>query len=164
MNDTSSATTAREVVGLFADRDTFEAAIKALIEAGFERSDLSLLSSHESLEAAGEPGKPLHSVLRALVGELKYEAPLVASGAIFLAGGPMAAAVAAIIGTATGVIAAKEVVEGVTSTPHTEDFARSLEAGSVILWVRAANAEREEIAAKVLSDNGAGNVHIHEKS
>ena len=164
MNDTPSSVGAREVVGLFADRDTFEAAIKALIEAGFERSDLSLLSSHESLEAAGEPGKPLHDVLRALVGELKFEAPLVASGAIFLAGGPVAGTVAALIGAATGVVAAKEVIEGVTSTPHTEDFARSLEAGSVILWVRAASTEREEIATKVLTDNGAGNVHIHANS
>ena len=91
MNDTPSTTPTREVVGLFADRDSFEATIKALVKAGFERSDLSLLSSHESLAAAGKPGKPLHDILRALVGELKFEAPLVASGAIFLAGGPMAA-------------------------------------------------------------------------
>ncbi|MBL6933035.1 MAG: hypothetical protein ISR45_08810 [Rhodospirillales bacterium] len=162
MNDTPSSAGAREVVGLFANRNTFEAAIKALIDAGFERSDLSLLSSHESLEAAGEPGKPLHDVLRALVGELKFEAPLVASGAIFLAGGPMAATVAALIGATTGVIAAKEVIEGVTSSPHTEDFARSLEAGSVILWVRAADAGREEEAMQVLKQSGASNVHIHE--
>lgn len=160
----NATTTAREVVGLFADRDTFEAAIKNLIDAGFERSDLSLLSSHESLEAAGEPGKPLHDVLRALVGELKFEAPLVASGAIFLAGGPMAASVAALIGAATGVVAAKEVIEGVTSTPHTEDFARSLEAGSVILWVRADTPERVKIAETVLNINGASNVHVHPSS
>ena len=68
MSETPSATTAREVVGLFAERATFEAAIKALSDAGFERSDLSLLSSHESLEAAGAPGKPWQDVLTALVG------------------------------------------------------------------------------------------------
>ncbi len=161
MSETPSATTAREVVGLFAERATFEAAIKALSDAGFERSDLSLLSSHESLEAAGAPGKPWQDVLTALVGELKFEAPLVASGAIFLAGGPMAAAVAGLIGAATGVIAAKEVIEGVTSSPHTEDFARSLEAGSVILWVRAATPELEEVATTLLTQSGASNVHIH---
>lgn len=163
MNDTPAAT-AREVVGLFAERTSFENAIKGLINAGFERSDLSLLSSHESLEAAGEPGKPLHDVLRALVGELKFEAPLVASGAIFLAGGPVAASVAALIGAATGVVAVKEVIEGVTSTPHTEDFARSLEAGSVILWVRASTPEREDAASRVLTDNGASNVHVHKSA
>jgi hypothetical protein len=162
VTNTPSATTAREVVGLFAERGVFEAAIKALREAGFERSDLSLLSSHESLDAAGEPGKPWRDILTALVGELKFEAPLVASGAIFLAGGPMAATVAGLIGAATGVIAAKEVIEGVTSSPHTEDFARSLEAGSVILWVRAETKDREDIATQILNDIGAGNVHIHE--
>jgi hypothetical protein len=161
VSETASATSAREVVGLFAERDTFEAAITALREAGFERSDLSLLSSHESLDAAGEPGKPWQDILSALVGELKFEAPLVASGAIFLAGGPMAATVAGLIGAATGVIAAKEVIEGVTSSPHTEDFARSLEAGSVILWVRAETAEREEVASRTLNASGASNVHIH---
>jgi len=164
VNDTPSSASACEVVGLFADRDTFETAIKALIRAGFERSDLSLLSSHESLDAAGEPGKPLHDVLTALVGELKFEAPLVASGAIFLAGGPMAATVAALIGAATGVVAAKEVIEEVTSTPHTEDFARSLEAGSVILWIRAVTPERQQLAMDVLNESGASNVHLHETS
>ncbi|MDP7547632.1 MAG: hypothetical protein QGF20_10100, partial [Alphaproteobacteria bacterium] len=39
-------------------------------------------------------------------------------------------------GAAVGGIAVKEILDEVTSTPHTEDFARSLEAGSVILWVR----------------------------
>lgn len=162
VNDNPSTT--REVVGLFADRNTFEAAIKNLIDAGFERSDLSLLSSHESLDAAGEPGKPLHDVLQTLVGELKFEAPLVASGAIFLAGGPVAATVAALIGATTGMIAAKEVIEGVTSTPHTEDFARSLEAGSVILWVRTDSRVREETARDILVKSGGGNVHVHESS
>ncbi len=164
MNDTPSTTPTREVVGLFADRDSFEATIKALVKAGFERSDLSLLSSHESLAAAGKPGKPLHDILRALVGELKFEAPLVASGAIFLAGGPMAASIAALIGTATGVIAAREVIAEVTSTPHTEDFARSLAAGSVILWVRVGHPEDEEKAMRILADNDAGNIHVHESS
>lgn len=162
MTDTTSPAAAREVVGLFAERKPFEDAIKALIGAGFERSDLSLLSSHESLAAAGEPGKPWRDVMTAVVGELKFEAPLVASGAIFLAGGPMAATIAALIGTATGIIAAREVIAGVTSSPNTEDFARSLEAGSVILWVRAAGPEQERVAARVLNDCGAGNVHIHE--
>ena len=73
----------------------------------------------------------------------------------------MAAAVAGLIGAATGVIAAKEVIEGVTSSPHTEDFARSLEAGSVILWVRAATPELEEVATTLLTQSGASNVHIH---
>ena len=161
MNDTPSSNI-QEAVGLFADRESFEIAIKALIDAGFDRADLSVLSSHESIDAAGAPGKPWQDVVTALVGELKFEVPLVASGAVFMVGGPIAATVAGLIG-ATGVgIAAKEVIEGVTSSPHTEDFARSLEAGSVILWVRTSDSANQARALAILTKSGGKNVHIHQ--
>lgn len=161
MTNSDSSNSTREVVGLFGDRDTFETAVNALTGAGFERSDLSVLSSHESLDAAGSPGKPLKDVLTALVGEIKYEVPLVASGAILLVGGPMSAALAGLIGTATAGLAIKEVVGEVTDKPHTEDFARSLEAGSIILWVRVDSDEKEGQAKSLLEANGGTNVHIH---
>ncbi|NQV47208.1 MAG: hypothetical protein HQ504_05435 [Rhodospirillaceae bacterium] len=162
MTDSKTTTTDREIVGLFADRASFEAAINALKDADFGHADLSLLSSHESIDAAGKPAEPWADVLTAAVGELKYEAPLVASGAIFLVGGPVAATVAGLIGAATGVIAAKEVLEGVLSTPHTEEFQRALEAGSVILWVRATGRAKEKAATDILTRSGATNVHVHE--
>lgn len=153
---------ASEVVGLFTDRRTFEAAVEALVAAGFERADLSVLSSHESIAAAGAPGKPWKDVLAAMVGELKYEAPLVASGAILLAGGPLAATIAGIIGAAVGGVAVKEVLDEVTATPNTEDFARSLAAGNVILWVRAPDAERQGTAQSILEASGGLNVHVYQ--
>ncbi|MCB2101937.1 MAG: hypothetical protein KDE22_13760 [Rhodobacterales bacterium] len=151
----------REAVGLFADRAHFEAAVAALMDAGFERTDLSVLAGHESLDAAGSPGKPWRDAMTALVGELKYEGPLVASGAILLAGGPVAATVAGLIGAATAGVAAKEVIDEVSAKPRTEAFARALEAGSVILWVRAADAAAEDRALALLEKNGGTNVHIH---
>jgi len=163
MNDTQASTdTRREVVGLFTSRSNFEAAVEALLERGFERADLSVLSSHESIDAAGEPGKPWKDVLTALVGELKYEGPLVASGAILLAGGPTAAAIAGVIGAATAGAATIHVLDEVTAKPHTEDFARSLEAGSVILWVTAETPEKEKQASAVLNLHGGANVHVNE--
>lgn len=149
-----------EVVGLLAGRESFDRAVDALLRAGFERPDLSVLASHESLEAAGRPGKPWREALLALVGELKYEGPLVASGAIFLAGGPVAATVAGLIGAAVGGAALKDLLGEVTAHPHTADFARALDAGSVILWVRAADAERSGRACAILRENGAENVHV----
>lgn len=160
MNETSQGEN-REAVGLFADRDSFEAAVEALKGTGFERADLSVLGSHESIDAAGKPGNPWKDILTALVGELKYEGPLVASGAILLVGGTVSATIAGIIGAAVGGIAVKEILDEVTSTPHTEDFARSLEAGSVILWVRTPDEERECTATAILEQNGGVNVHIH---
>ena len=153
-----------EVVGLFGDRDTFDAAVAALLAAGFERSDLSVLASHESLDAAGRPGKPWREALLALTGELKYEGPLVASGAIFLAGGPLAATIAAVIGAAVGGIAAKDLLEEITAKPHTEDFARSLQAGSVIVWVRVADDAQCDHALALLRESGAANVHVVQAS
>ncbi len=153
----------REVVGLFADRDSFEAAIAALTEAGFDHPDLSVLASHESIDAAGAPGKPWRDVMTALVGEVKYEVPLVASGGILLAGGTVAATLAGIIGATVGGVAIKEILGEVTAKPHTEDFARSLEAGSVILWVRAADNDRETAAANILEHQGGSNIHVYER-
>jgi hypothetical protein len=149
-----------EVVGLFAERESFERAVEELLRNGFERADLSVLASHESLEAAGRPGKSWREAMLALIGELKYEGPLVASGAIFLAGGPIAATIAAVIGAAVGGAAVVDLLGEVTAKPHTEDFARSLAAGAVILWVRAPDEARRARAHAVLEANGAGNVHI----
>lgn len=154
----------REAVGLFKDRDSFEAAIHHLRENDFERTDMSVLDSHESLDAAGKPGKPWKDVLTAMVGEIKYEGPLVASGAILLAGGPTAAAIASLIGAATAGVATKEVLDEVTSAPHTENFANALAAGGVILWVACPDAEKEAQALKILEQFDGTNVHMHQRA
>lgn len=156
--------TIREVVGLFADRVSFEAAVHHLLESGFERPDLSVLDSHESLEAAGQPAKPWKDVLTALVGEVKYEGPLVASGAILLAGGPTAALIASVIGAATAGVATKTILDEVTATPHTESFANALDAGGLILWVACHDETQETTALKVLEQFGGDNVHIHQRT
>jgi hypothetical protein len=150
----------REVVGLVSDRPSFDRIVAALFAAGFERSDVSVLASHESLDAAEQTEPTWREVMAALVGEARYEAPLVASGAIALAGGPVFAAVAGVIGAAVGGLAIREVLEEVTAKAHTDDFARSLAAGSVILWVRVDSQQREATATRVLNEGGAANVHI----
>ena len=87
---------------------------------------------------------------------------MMASSAVLLAGGPMAATIAGLVAAAVGGIAAKEIVDEVTSSPHTEDFARSLEAGGLILWVRATDGDRERTATRIRTDHGGTNVHTHE--
>jgi hypothetical protein len=148
-----------EVVGLFGDRGHFEMAVTKLRDAGFGHADLSVLSSHESIDAAGRPAKPWREVLTAIVGDIRFEAPLIASGAIFLAGGPMAATVAALIGAAVTGVAVKDVLDKVTAEPHTADFARALDAGGVILWARANDSAQEAVAREILRGSHAGNVH-----
>ncbi|MDP2699219.1 hypothetical protein [Thalassospira sp.] len=157
---------APELVGVFDTKDRFDAAIRALLASGFARTDLSVLSSHESIDVAGEDGRSWSDVLTALVGEAKYEVPLVASGAIALFGGVATAPVALAIGAGVGAVALREFIGEVTSTPHTEDFARAVNAGSVILWVRIepGHAPAEANARKILEENGATNIHLHQKN
>ncbi|MCW9033234.1 MAG: hypothetical protein OQJ97_03370 [Rhodospirillales bacterium] len=163
MNNANAAQN-KEIVGLFPDRQSFEATVNSLLNSGFERDDLSVLSSHESIDAAGSPPKPWKDALTAMVGELKFEGPLIASGAIYLVGGPVSSVIAAVIGATVGGVAVKEVIEEVTSTPHTEDFARSVEAGSIILWVNVETAELQATAEEILQANGGQNIHLHESA
>ena len=160
----NSQTSSTEVVGILKTREEFEACVAALRENGFERSDLSVLSSHDSIDAAGSPAKPIKDVMTALVGEIRFEGPLVASGAIFLAGGPIGQLIGAVVGATVGGVAIKEVLEEVTATPDTEDFARAVDAGSIILWVRSESEETQAKASKILETFNADNVHTYTKT
>lgn len=153
----------REVVGTFSDRARFEAAVDALLKAGFARPDLSVLSSHDSLEVAGREGRPWRDVLIALAGEIKYEGPLVAAGLIALAAGPVGAAIAALVAAGVGGVAAKELLDEISAIPDSDDFARALAAGSVILWVMVKDQLEEERARAVLAGQGAQNIHAFER-
>ena len=149
-----NTTTGPEIVGLFADKDELEKAVAELLAAGFERAELSLLSSHDSLDILERSGSTWQNTVTALVGEYKILGPLAASGGIFLAGGPGAGALAGVIGAA-----AKEVLEEVLAAPEADDFVRALDAGSVILWVRADGEDSQEKAQQILGANNADNIH-----
>src|SRR5436305_5381931 len=67
----------REAVASFPDRQHFHRAVQNLLAAGFDAADLSVLASHDSLAAAGEPPALEPKLLPAgLAGEIKYIAPL----------------------------------------------------------------------------------------
>jgi hypothetical protein len=149
-----------EVVGVIASEAEFRAAVEALLAEGFVRADLSVLASHDSIDAAGRPASTWRDASVALLGDLRYEVPLVASGAVLLAGGPVAATIAAVIGAAVGGVAVRDLLEEVTAKPHTEEFARAVDAGSLILWVNVVDEARLERAVRLLEEHGASNVHI----
>ncbi len=86
----------REAVASFPDRTHFHRAVSNLLAAGFAPSDLSVLASHDSLAAAGEPGGAERSIVPAgLSDEIKYIGPLTVAGIVVLSGGPIAVVVAA---------------------------------------------------------------------
>lgn len=153
----------REAVASFLDREHFRRAVSALLAAGFQQSDLSVLASHEALSAADEAtGAARHDIVPAgLADEIKYIAPLTIAGIIVLSGGPIAAGVAAVVGAGLGGAALKELFDRYTAAPHSEDFAAALKAGAALLWVRCADPELELTAARILEEAGGRHVHIH---
>jgi hypothetical protein len=155
----------REAVASFATRDQFREAVKRLLAAGFAPADLSVLASHDSLEVAGKvagyAGAPGESLLAGLTDEVNFLGPLTVAGIVLLSGGPVAAAIAALVGAGLGGVAIKEVLDRYTANRHSAAFAAALEAGAVLLWVRCADPELEAVAARILDEAGGRNVHIH---
>ena len=152
----------REAVASFPDRDHFYRAVENLLAAGFAPSDLSVLATHDSLAAAGEPGGAQGSILPAsLSDEIKYIGPLTVAGIVVLSGGPIAAVVAALIGAGLGGAALKELFDDYTAPRHSKDFKAALEAGAALLWVRCEDPDRELAATHILEEAGGQHVHIH---
>jgi hypothetical protein len=149
----------REAVASFPDREHFGNAVAALIVAGFEATDLSVLASHKPLAAADE--KPGELVAAGLTDEIKYIAPLTVAGIVLISGGPIAATLAALIGAGLGGAALKELFDDYAAAPHREEFAAALSKGAALLWVRCADPALELRALRILDDAGGQHVHIH---
>jgi hypothetical protein len=155
----------REAVGSFPDRERFRNAVTALLAAGFEQADLSVLASHDSLAVAEEGAGSPKEILRAgLSDDIKYIAPLTVAGIIVLSGGPIAAVIAALVGAGLGGAALKDFFDDYTAPRHSEDFAAALQAGAALLWVRCSDPDRELTATRILEEAGGRHVHIHGRS
>jgi hypothetical protein len=149
----------REAVASFPDREHFRRAVSALLGAGFEPTDLSVLASHQPLTAAEERRGGL--IAAGLSDELKYIAPLTIAGIVLISGGPIAATVAALVGAGLGGAALKELFDDYTAAPHRGEFAAALAAGAALLWVRCADPELELRALRILEESGGRHVHAH---
>ena len=155
----------REAVASFPDREHFRRAVSELLAGGFEHGDLSVLASHDSLaiaEAADDSGRGILSA--GLSDEIKYVAPLTVAGIIVLSGGPIAIALATLVGAGLGGAALKELFDDYTASRHNEDFAAALKAGAALLWVRCEDPDSELAATRILEEAGGHHVHIHGRS
>lgn len=152
----------REAVASFPDRAHFHRAVSGLLAAGFSTSDLSVLASHDSLAAAGEPDGGEPRLLPAgLADEIKYIGPLTVAGIVLVSGGPIAAAVAALVGAGLGGAALKELFDDYTAPRQADDFRAALRAGAALLWVRCEDAAREMLASRILEEAGGRHIHLH---
>jgi hypothetical protein len=163
--DAARSSTRQEAVASFATRDSFRAAVARLLAAGFAPDDLSVLATHDSLEIAGDvpgyPGGPGQKLLAGLTDEVSFIAPLTLAGFVLVSGGPVAVALAALVGAGLGGAALKEVMDLYTANRHSAEFAAALAAGAVLLWVGADDAARAAEAARLLEAAGGRFVHVH---
>ncbi|WP_282604695.1 hypothetical protein [Pelagibius sp. Alg239-R121] len=153
-----------EIVGRFAERENFKAAVETLLAAGFRSSDLSVLDTHEALSASESTGAAWQQAMIGLVGEIKYVGPITAAGLIAVATGPVGAAMAGLVAAGLTSVALSELLTTLRATPHTEQFARALESGTVLLWVRTISEQQSDVAAEILTRHGAEDVHSHRRS
>ncbi len=153
-----------EVVGRFARREPFTAAVEQLLAAGFERSDLSVLDSHDSLLAAESRNQAWRDTFRGLVGETKFIEPITVAGLILLASGTIGVLVSGAVAAGLGGAALYELLAEVSAAPHTKAFATALKNGAVLLWVRADDTQRQALARDILERGGAADVHVHKRN
>lgn len=152
-----------EVVGWFQDRDSFRQAVRALLSGGFERSDLSVLDTHESLSAADSPREVFKEAVSGLIQEVNYIGPIAAAGFIAVATGPIGALISGAVAAGLTGYAVSDVLGEVRATPHTEAFARAAENGAILLWVRAEDPSAQARAVDILTRHGAADLHTHER-
>lgn len=158
----------REAVAAFAEKRQFLEAVRALLGAGFDRADLSVLASHQSLEIAGNvpgyPDSPDATFAASLADELRYLVPISIAGIVFLAGGPIEAALAALVAAGLGGAAVKELLDRIGAWRHSADFAAALAAGAVLLWVRVKDDAAAAAAMNILAAAGGRHVHLQTRA
>ena len=163
--DPERSTLVREAVASFPDKTGFRSAVAQLVAAGFAPTDLSVLATHESLEIAGKlpgyPAAPAETVVTGLTEEASFVMPITLAGIVLLTGGPVAAALAALVGAGLGGMAIGEALDRIMANRHSREFAAALAAGAVLLWVRVTDPELEATAVRILEAAGGRSVHIH---
>jgi hypothetical protein len=172
----------REAVGVFDTADALQDAIDELQTSGFDRADLSLMTSEHIVEKklghkyrkvselADDTQVPRTSYVSpetigeaqgALVGGLFYVGAIGAAGLIFATGGSMAAAVlaASAAGGAGGLIGA--LLGKFIGERHAQYVQEQLDRGGLLLWVRTWDEDHEKRAVDILKKHSGRDVHVH---
>jgi outer membrane lipoprotein SlyB len=170
----------REVAAVFRSREALDAAVGALLTAGFDRADIDLMASVDAVreklggvyvpaaDLADIPNVPRQAFVpkEGLVGPLAQAVGILAflgatAAAIGVAASGGAIAVAAVSGgLATGSLAA--AIAGALGRKHARALEAQIELGGLILWVRVHSPEDEAKAQEVLIASGGEAVRVHE--
>ncbi len=174
-----------EAVGVFDNLDALQAAFYDLRMVGFSRYDISLLGDEDVLkeklgksywnaaDLEDDPRAPRAAfVSEEAVGELEgaiaggffFLGSYIAMAAMLTPVSTLAASIAAIAigGSPAAVIGA--LLARRVGQHHKEYYATQIAHGGILLWVRVADKEKEELAVKILKGHSGKDVHVHEWS
>jgi hypothetical protein len=184
-NQAIERTRVREVAGVFSSRGELDAAVDALLLAGFDRADIDIIADpDEVLKALG----PVHVAAEELadMGRVPRQPFLTpeditgstavvmgifaAAGAgaatyvVVASGGGTIAAVAAALVTAavTGGIAALLTVRRLVGRERLKSLEAHMAARGLVLWVRVRSPEREDRAQEIMCQHSGRAVRVHE--
>jgi hypothetical protein len=169
-----------EAVAVFEDVGDLDAAVEELRQAGFRKSDISLLATEDAVERKlghryerveeleDDPQAPRTAYrTRAsvgdsedmIVGSLTYLPAVVAAGTVVASAGVVAAAVTgtAIAGALIGTVLARWLDQH-----EAEHLQEQLDRGGLLLWVRTPDEAAERRALEILGRHSAHDVHIHQ--
>ena len=169
----------REIVGVFADAITLEAATFELLEAGFGEAQITLLAGEKTIieklghkykrveELEDDPAVP-RILYRAfdkkktvILGTLAAIGAVATAGAIFAGGGALVATLGSgLIGAEVGGFLGG-VLGDFVDDQHARYLKNQLDHGGLLLFVRTRNEAEEDAAKKILTSHSGRDVHAH---
>jgi len=171
-----------EAVGVFDSFESLQAAMYDLLIASFSRYDISVLGSKEAMEEKlgsaywraedleDNPDAPRAAfVSEEAIGELEGA---IAGGFFFLGSFIAMTAMLTPISTLAASIAAISIGGGPAAVigtllarrvgqHHKDYYADQIRNGGILLWVRTADKEKEDLAVKILKGHSGRDVHVH---
>jgi hypothetical protein len=165
------------LTAIFDDAGRFRDVLHALLAAGFDESDVSILAPHEALadhfdnripapeRLAERPDTPredlapetaVAAAAHAIAEGLSMIGTVGAAGMAYAVGGP--------VGVATMTSAAVEssvegVLQGFVDESYSGRFEQNLADGGLVVWVRVRDDARAKAARTVLAEHGGAHIH-----
>jgi citrate lyase beta subunit len=165
------------VTAVFAEVAPFREVLRALVGAGFDHTDVSVLAPHRAVadhfdgvvpappQLADrsdtprrdlEPETTVEAVVHAIAEGLSVIGTLGAAGAAYAVGGPVGVASGAGAAVETSV---EEVLDRFVGGGHVRRFKENLADGGLVVWVRVRDRAAAERARGLLERHGGRDIH-----
>ncbi len=171
-----------EAVGIFQRFEDLQKAFYDLRMVGFSRHDISLLGNQNvldeklgaafwrSADLADNPDAPRAAfVSEEAIGELQggiaggflFLGSSIAMAAMLTASSALAASIAAVAIGGAPALAIGALLAHRVGKHHRDYYTQQIEHGGILLWVRAQDSERQELAVKIMKGHSGQDVHVH---